>query len=180
MSAASAAASPRRRRLVPGPDQLALRAVVVLGAVLALAAADLAGAEPGGWVTATVVVLAAVTALRPESVAGVLALAGTAYAWALGPDPLSPLLLLVAAGMLLLHLAALVAGQAPALAAVDPRQLWLWGRRGVVLWLAAVVVWGLAVLVEDHAGGRATYAGGLLLLAAVAVLGTREVSRRVG
>ncbi len=82
--------------------------------------------------------------------------------------------------MLLTHLSAAVAAQGPALLRVDGRQAWLWLRAACVLWLAAVGVWGLALLVEDHPGGRTTYAVGLLLLAALAVVGTRAVSRRVG
>jgi len=81
--------------------------------------------------------------------------------------------------MVLSHVCSLVAAQGPALMAVDGRQVWLWLRRGLVLWLAAAGVWGFALLVEDHPGGRTTYAVGLLLLAAVAVVGTREVGRRV-
>jgi hypothetical protein len=169
-----------RRRLWPGPDQVALRALVVGGVVTALGAAGLAGAHPAGWVLAGIVGLATINALRPDSVAGVVALGGSAFVWALAPEPLSPLVLVVAGGMVLAHVSALVAAQGPALIGVDGRQVWLWLRRGVVLWLAALAVWGLALLVDDHPGGRTTYAVGLLLLAAVAVVGTRVVSRRVG
>ena len=168
------------RRILPGPDQVALRALVVLGAVVALAGAALAGARVGTWVQLSVVLLAVVTALRPESVAGVVALCGAAYAWALVPDPLSPLVLVAAAGMVLLHVGALVAAQGPAVVRVDPAQAWLWLRRGITLWAAAAAVWGGALVLDDHPGGRTTYAVGLLVVVAVAVLGTRRVGRRVG
>lgn len=180
MSGAAAPATAQRRRLLPGPDQVALRVLVVVGVLGALLAAEAAGARPAGWFQLVVLVLATVTALRPESIAGVLALCGASAAWALGPDPLSPLVLVVAAGLVLTHVSALVAAQGPALVSVDPAQAWLWLRRGVTLWLAALTVWGLALLVEDHPGGRRTYAVGLLLLAALAVLGTRQVGKRVG
>jgi hypothetical protein len=170
----------QRRRLYPDPVQTLLRLAVVAGVPVALAAAVGAGARPSGWVQAVVIGLAAVTAVRPESVAGVAALGGTAYAWALSPEPLSALVLVVVAGMLLSHLAALVAAQGPALLLVDPGQVRLWLGRGVLLWLAAAAVWGLALAVEDHPGGRSAYAVGLLLLTALAVVGTRLIGRRVG
>ena len=178
MSTTNAAVA-QQRRLWPGVDQVVLRSFFVGGVLLALIAAQVAGARPPGWVQVAVVALAAHSALRSESLAGTLALCGAAYFWALAPDPLSPLVLVVAAGMVLSHLCSLVAAQGPALMAVDGRQVWLWLRRGIVLWLTAAAVWGFALLVEDHPGGRTTYAVGLLLLAAVAVVGTREVGRRV-
>jgi hypothetical protein len=170
----------QRRRLYPDPVQAVLRLMVLAGVLAALAAAVGAGARPSTWLQVVVVGLAAVTAVRPESVAGVVALGGTAYAWALAPEPLSPLVLVVAAGMLLTHIAALVAAQGPALLLVDPGQVRLWLGRGFLLWLAAAAVWGLALAVEHHPGGRSTYAVGLLLLTALAVVGTRLMGRRVG
>ncbi len=150
--------------------------MVVVGVLLALVAALAAGARPSDWVQLAVVGLAVVTAVRPESIAGVAALGGTAYVWALSPEPLSPLVLLAAGGMVLAHVSALVAAQGPALMRVDPGQVRLWLLRGVLLWLAAAAVWGLALLVQDHPGGRTTYAVGLFLLAALAVVGTRLVA----
>ena len=82
--------------------------------------------------------------------------------------------------MVLTHVSATVVAQGPALLRVDGAQVVLWLRRGVVLWLAGVAVWAIALLLDDHPGGRTTYAVGLPLLAAVAVVGTRGVSRRVG
>ena len=83
----------QRRRLYPDPFQVALRLMVLVGVLVALAAAIEAGARPSGWVQAATVGLAVVTTFRPESVAGVVALGGTAYVWALSPEPLSPLVL---------------------------------------------------------------------------------------
>jgi hypothetical protein len=88
--------------------------------------------------------------------------------------------LVVVAGMLCSHLAALVAAQGPALLLVDGRQVRLWLGRGTLLWLAAAAVWSLALAMQDHPGGRSAYAVGLLLVAVLAVTGTRLVGRRVG
>ena len=98
-------------------------------------------------------VLALVLAVRPESSAGALLLVGLAYVWATVPDPLSPLVLLAAAGLVLVHVAALVAAQGPAAMRVDGRQLrrWLW--RGALLWLAAAAVWGLDLVADEWPAG---------------------------
>jgi hypothetical protein len=174
----SATSTAVRRRLHPGFDQLVLRVAVVVGALVSLVAAQAAGARPAPWEQASLGVLAVVLALRPESVAGVLLLAGSAYVWLQAPESLSALLLLAVAGQLTAHLAALVAAQGPILLRVDRAQVRLWLRRGVLLWLAAACVWGVALLLADAPGGRLAYAAGLTVLTAVAVLATRLIGQR--
>lgn len=171
-------ATAERRRIYPGLDQFALRTLVPLGVTAAIAAAQAAGARPGPWEQGIVVGLAALTAFRPESIAGVGALAGVAYVWALVPETLSPLVLVAAAGMILAHLSALVAAQGPARMAVDGRQLLLWAARGLLLWLAAAAVWGLSVAVVDLPQRRLAYAVGLVVLTVVALAATRLVGSR--
>ncbi len=139
-----------RRRLWPGVDQLLLRSLIPLGVLVSLVAATGAGARPTQWVQAGIVVLAVVTTVRPDSGPATVALLGSAYVWTLAPETLSPLVLLGAAGMLLAHVAALLAAQAPALSDVDLAQVRLWAGRALLLWLGAVVVWGL-----DRAAVRA-------------------------
>lgn len=172
------AATATQRRIYPGLDQLVLRTMVVIGAFAVVAAAQAAGARPDLWEQAIVLGLALVTAYRPESVAGLGLLAGAAYVWALVPETLSPLVLVAAAGMLLAHLSALVAAQGPARMRVDGVQVRRWAARGVMLWLAAAVVWGLTVAVEDLPQRRLAYALGLTMLTVIAVAATRLVSSR--
>jgi len=167
-----------QRRIYPGLDQLALRTMVVLGAAAVVGAAQAAGARPGLWEQGIVLGLALITAYRPESVAGVGLLAGAAYVWALTPETLSPLVLIAAAGMLLAHLAALVAAQGPARMRVDGVQVRRWAARGLLLEMAAAVVWGLTVAVEDLPQRRLAYALGLTLLTVIAVAATRLVATR--
>jgi hypothetical protein len=172
----SAGVATPRRRVLPGVDQVVLRALVVLGTITSLYAAMGAGAHPQPWLQLLLVLLAGLLALRPESPIGIVLLCGTAYAWTEVPRTLSPLVLVVAAGMVVVHVAALLAAQGPLLIRVDPAQVRLWVRRGVLLWLAAAVVWGIDVLLHDHPGGRPAYAAGLVLLTAVAVVATRRIS----
>ena len=170
--------TPERRRVHPGLDQLTLRMLVLLGAAAAILAAQSAGARPRPWELAIVFGLAAITALRPESIAGVGMLAGAAYVWALAPETLSPLVLVAAAGVILAHLSALVAAQGPARMAVDGVQVRRWAARGLLLWLAAGVVWGLSVAVVDLPQRRLAYALGLTVLTVIALSATRLVGSR--
>lgn len=167
-----------RRRVYPGIDQFVLRAMVVIGAMTAVVAAQAAGARPPVWQQWVVVGLALLTAFRPESTAGFGLLAGTAYVWALAPETLSPLVLLAAAGMVLAHVAALVAAQGPARMRVDGVQVRRWAVRGLLLWLAAAAVWGLGVALADLPQRRVAYALGLTVLIVVAVATTRMIGTR--
>lgn len=171
-------ATPVRKRIYPGIDQLALRSLVVIGAATTLVAAQAAGVRPGPWHLGIVLGLAVVTALRPESIAGLGVLAGAAYTWALAPETRSPLVLLAAGGMVLVHVSALVAAQGPAKVRVDGAQVLRWAARAVLLWLAAAAVWGLSVLIVYLPQQRLVYALGLTLLAVIAVAATWKLSIR--
>jgi hypothetical protein len=161
-----------RRRIYPGPDQAVIRGAVVLGAMTSVVSAQVAGARPAGWVLALLIGLTALVAARPESAAGVALLIGVAWLWSTVPDLLSPLVLAVAAGMVLVHVAATVAAQGPPNMRVDGAQARRWLVRGVLLWLAAVTVWGLDTLAADLPGGRLAYATGLMLLMVLACTAT--------
>jgi hypothetical protein len=165
------------RRIYPDIDQVLLRLLVVLGASITVVAAQAAGARPPVWLQVVVGGLAVLATLRPESVAATGLLLATAYAWALAPETLSPLVLLAAAGMVLTHVAALVAAQGPAQLRVDAVQVRRWAARGVLLWLAATATWGLGVVIEDVPQRRFAYALGLTLLAVLAVATTQTLTR---
>ena len=172
------AAPSERRRIYPDIDQVLLRAMVVLGGTTMLVAAEAAGARAAQWQQAVLIGCAVLTAIRPESIAGLALLAGGAYVWALSPESLSALVLVAAAGMVLAHVSALVAAQGPARMRLDGAQLRRWGVRAVVLWLAAATVWGLSVLLADLPERRLTYALGLTVLSAVAVVTTWLIGNR--
>ena len=174
------ATTPEARRIYPGLDQLTLRTLVVLGAAAAVVAAQAAGARVGPWEQGIVFGLAVITAVRPESVAGIALLGGTAYVWARAPETLSPLVLAAAAGMILAHVSALVAAQGPARMAVDGAQVRRWAARGLLLWLVAAAVWGFSVAVADLALGRLAYALGLTLLTVGALAAIRLLGSHTG
>ncbi len=167
-----------RRLAYPDIDQVLLRVMVVLGGATMLVAAQAAGARPAQWQQALVIGFAVLTALRPESIAGVALLTGGAYFWALSPETLSPLVLLAAAGMVLAHVSALVAAQGPARMRLDGVQVRRWAARALVLWLAAATVWGLSVFLADLPERRLAYALGLTVLSVIAVVTTSLISSR--
>jgi hypothetical protein len=167
-----------RRRIYPDIDQVLLRALVVLGATTTLVAAQAAGARPALWQQAVVVGFAVLTAVKPESIAGLALLATCAYLWALTPESLSPLVLLAAAGMVLAHVSALVAAQGPARMRLDAAQVRRWAVRAMVLWLGAATVWGLSVFLADLPERRLAYALGLTVLTVSAVVTTWLIDAR--
>ncbi len=167
-----------RRLAYPDIDQVLLRVMVVLGGATMLVAAQAAGARPAQWQQALVIGFAVLTALRPESIAGVALLTGGAYFWALSPETLSPLVLLAAAGMVLAHVSALVAAQGPARMRLDGAQVRRWAARALMLWLAAAIVWGLSVFLADLPESRLAYALGLTLLTIMAVVTTWLIDSR--
>ena len=171
-------AQAERRRVYPDIDQVLLRAMVVLGGTTMLVAAQAAGARPAQWQQVVLIGLAVLTAVRPESIAGVALLAGGAYLWHLTPESLSPMVLLVAAGMVLAHVSALVAAQGPARMRLDGAQVRRWTVRALVLWLAAASVWGLSVFLADLQERRLAYALGLTLLSIIAVVTTWLIGNR--
>ena len=171
-------ATAQRRRVYPGLDQLTLRILVLVGVAAAIVAAQAAGARPGPWEQGIVLGLASITAVKPESIAGVGMLAGAAYVWALAPETLSPLVLVAAAGMILAHVSALVAAQGPGRMSIDGAQVRRWAVRGLLLWLAAAAVWGLSVAVVDLPPRRLAYALGMTVLTVIALSATRLVGSR--
>ena len=166
------------RRIYPGIDQLVLRSLVVIGASVTIVAAQAAGATPGPWHQGILLGLAVITALRPESIAGVGLLAGAACTWALTPETLSPLVLVAAAGMVVVHVSALVVAQGPARMRVDGAQVRRWAARAGFLWVAGATVWALSVVMLEVPQRRLAYALGLTLLGVIAVTATWIISSR--
>jgi len=171
-------AQAERRRIYPDIDQVILRTMVVLGGTTMLVAAQAAGARPAQWQQAVLLCFAVLTAIRPESITGAALLAGGAYLWALTPESLSPLVLVAAAGMVLAHVSALVAAQGPARMRLDGAQVRRWTVRALLLWLAAVAVWGMSMLLADLPERRLAYAFGLTVLSVTAVVTTWLIGNR--
>jgi len=131
-------------------SQLVVRAVVLVGPVLALAMMVPAGSTPSPWVFLLVTGLAAGWAWRPESVLGTLGLT-VVLGWWVRADLGVPAEALVAAvGLLAAHVAALVAAYGPPRLVVGAATARLWLARAGALFVAAPVVWLLSRLLEDR------------------------------
>ena len=149
------------RRWTPG--QWVLRALVVLGVMLALFATVPAGATPARWLVALVLVTSLVFAVFPESAAGAVALLLVVAWWGVGlRDGLHPAALVAAAGLVLAHIAATVAELGPGTLPLDRGVLVRWSMRAALVLLAAPLAWAAAVLVRDQPAPAGIWLAGLV------------------
>ncbi|KQW45141.1 hypothetical protein ASC77_20395 [Nocardioides sp. Root1257] len=132
-------------------SQLVLRVLIFLGPVVAVLAAGPAGRWPTWWVALGIVVLAGAFAAMPESAVGAAVMLAVLAWWAGAlDDGLHPAVLVAATGLLVAHLAALLAGYGPDRMPVDPALVRLWVRRGALLLLGVPLVWGLALALRGQ------------------------------
>lgn len=169
---ATPAPPPGARRLYPGLDQLVLRSVVVLGALGCLVSVQATGAGLEQWEQLVVLALALLTALRPDSLAGLGLTLWVVILWAGSPVPSTVPVLGCAAGLVVVHVAALLAALGPARMGVDGGQALRWSVRGLELWLAAATVWTIGQLLAGARGGEWAQAAGLVVLTLAAGLVT--------
>ncbi|MCK5927246.1 MAG: hypothetical protein KAG80_03535 [Nocardioides sp.] len=131
-----------------GASARALRGVVALAPLLALALTLPAGTPPV-WVWVGATACSVWWAVRPEGPGGVLSLVGVAGWWA-WVQPGLPVTVVPAAALLLAaHVSALVLGYGPPELRPGRAVLALWGRRAALLAAAAVPVWWVGTLVLD-------------------------------
>jgi len=161
--------------------QWVLRAIVVLGPVLALLAAAPAGAAPWGWLVVLVGLLAALHARWPESAGGLAAPGVVVVFWAaaLG-DRLSAWALAAAAGLLASHVAALLAAYGPDALGLDVPTVRLWLPRAGAAFLLAPVVLLVARLLRDRSDTPAAWVVGLAVALVAVAVATAALGRRVG
>jgi hypothetical protein len=155
-----------------------LRSVVVLATLVVVAAAVAAGARPHPLLALGLLGLSVLTAVFPDSSAGLALLVGCGFLWTRVPASLDAWVLLAVAGMVAAHTSALVAGQGPPRLAVDPAQVRLWALRGLLVWLVAGGAWALARSAERGPEHRLVFAAGLALLVVLAVVAARELGAR--
>ena len=150
------------------PGEWLLRGVMVLAPLVALLASIPAGARLRPSIVLVLLVLAALFALFPASLAGVGVLLVPVVWWATAPDdPLHPMVMLAAAALLASHLAALLASYGPDRLPVDADLAWLWVRRAALVLLPVPVVWTVA----DEMSGQPSRPGMWVAGLAVACLG---------
>ncbi|MGB0100216.1 MAG: hypothetical protein WBP61_08030 [Nocardioides sp.] len=163
-------------------SQLALRAVVLLGPLVALLATGPAGQWPPWWLVVLVGGLSTAAALAPDSPAGVGAGLVVLGWWALSLSAELPAwVLLAAVALVLAHLAALVASYGPRTMPVDASTALLWARRGAWVLLTVPGAWLVSRLVqgEPEPWGiwvMAVAAACAATVAATAALGARAES----
>ena len=148
------------------PGQVVLRIVIAAPPLACLVLMRAIGAPMGGGWLVVVAVLSLVSAWAPDSAALAVAVILVVLLWGLrATDPLSPWLLVVTGGLLLAHVAAVLADHGPR-ALVLPKALWLlWGWRTALAMAAAVGAWWLARVVAQW-----TSPAGLWPIALVVVL----------
>jgi hypothetical protein len=132
-------------------SQLVLRAVIVLGPVVAVFSAGPAGQWPPWWVAAGMLGLAGGFAALPESPVGAVVMLAVLGWWAVAlDDGLHPAVLVAAAALLVTHIASVLACYGPGEMPVERALVVLWVRRGALLLPGVPLVWGLAVLLRDQ------------------------------
>jgi hypothetical protein len=151
--------------------QWGLRAVMVLGPLLAVFARTGPLGAPRPWLVGVVVVLGAAWALLPESILGVVTLLVVGLSWASGRDDVVPAAAVVGAlGMLAAHLAALVVGYGPSRLPVAPAVVRLWAVRGAVVFVASPLVWLLARSVRDLPGSGSAWTVGMVVAFSITIV----------
>lgn len=163
------------------PGQWALRSLVVVGVMVALFATVPAGATPAGWLVVLVLVTSLVFAVFPDSAAGAGALVLVVAWWGVGlRDGLHPAALVAAAGLLVAHVAATVAGLGPGTLPLDRAVLARWSLRGFLVLLAAPLVWGVATYVRDQPAPAGVWLAGLVAALTGLLAANLLLTRRSG
>lgn len=166
-------------RLVAARSVWVLRAVLVVGALLALLAGVPSGLTPPLLVVVVVVLGALLTAFRPERLAGSVTLGIIVVFWALQLHGEVPATVLVAAvGMVTVHVAATLVSYGPPWMPIPREVLTGWLVRGVLVWVAAPLVWLVARVYADRATPTTFWLAGLAAALAGAVVAAVVVPTR--
>lgn len=132
-------------------SQLALRALVLLGPVVATLMTGPAGHWAPWWVVLAIAGLAGGFAVLPESAVGVGTLVAVLGWWTASlRDGLHPAVLVAALALLVAHVAALLASYGPGEMPVPAALIRLWVRRTALVLLVVPVVWALARVLEGE------------------------------
>ena len=136
------------RRL--SPHQVLLRAAVVVGPLLTLAATMAARGSFQPIALMVIGVFALGCAISPDTHVGLLVVLLLALNWLQTvDDETTPWLLVAAAGLLVLHVSMAAATVAPPAARWDRRMTRRWSTRSAVVMAATVGAWSVAVGLAD-------------------------------
>ncbi len=158
-------------------SQIVVRTLVVVGVVAALAATALEGVAPAPWLLVLTTALAAGFALLPESPLGTVCFLVVLAWWGIAfrGDPGSSALV-AALGLLVAHVAGVLAAYGPRSLPVDPATARLWLRRGVSVFVAAPVVWLVADALEGQPEPPGVWVVGLAAATVCAVVANAAFS----
>ena len=157
--------------------QWALRVTAALGPVVAMLATWPTGHPPRAWLVLLVAGLSIGHGRLPESPIGIVAMALVVVWWGLASgDSVSAWALVAAAGLLVSHVAALVAAYGPDGLGVDPGTVRLWAVRAATVFLIAPAVWAVALIVRGRPELPWLWVAGLAVAFAVTVVASFAVS----
>jgi hypothetical protein len=160
-------------------SQIVLRALVLLGPVVALLATGPAGHWPPWWIVLGVVAMSAGFAARPDSPLGAAVSLAVLVWWTISlSDTVQPEVMLAAAGLVVAHLAALVASYGPNALPVTAATLRRWALRGVLVLATVPATWGAAVLLRGEPEQPGIWIVGVISTLAVTVAATVALGDR--
>jgi hypothetical protein len=168
-----------RRGATPGV--WLLRAVLLAGILTALLCGIPEGYTPPVVLVVLVTAAGAFAAFRPEDLAVSITIGVVVSWWVLQLRVEMPVAaLVVAAGLTMTHVAATLLAYGPPSLAVDPQLALLWTMRGVMTWVAALLVWVVARAYSGHGSPEVYWLAGLAaaVVGAVAAGATAPLRRQ--
>ncbi len=152
------------------PGGWALRAVIVLGPLVALLSATPEGFTPPAWLVVLVVLASLGFAYLPEQYIGSAAMILVVGWWSIDVRDAMPLAVVVASGALLAaHVAATLAAYGPRPLPPSRPLVLRWLRRGVLAWLVAPLLWLTIDVQRGHTTPASYWVAGLAVALVVAV-----------
>lgn len=144
---------PGRTRMRGGalPGVWALRGILAAGLMLALLAGIPEDYTPPLVLVVVVAAASALSAIRPEHLVVSITMGVVIVWWALQLHTEMPVaVLVVAAGLIVSHVAATMLAYGPTSLAIDPALAVLWTMRAAMTWTAGLVVWAVARAYAGH------------------------------
>jgi hypothetical protein len=168
-------------RLSVAPSVWVLRAVGVLGLMLALLAGVPEGYTPSVVLAVVVLLGGVLSAFRPDHLAVSVTLCIVVLWWGLQVRTEVPLgCVVAAAGLVVAHVAGTLLAYGPPFMPIPSDLVALWAWRGFLVWLAAPVVWLVARVYADHDVPTSYWLAGLATALVGAVVAAVVVPARGG
>lgn len=168
-------------RLSVAPSVWVVRGLGMLGVLVALFSGVPEGHTPPVAVVVVVLLGGVLAAFRPERLGASVTMGVVVLWWGLQVRTDAPSgILVAAAGLVLAHVAGVLLAYGPAFMAIPADVAALWAVRGLLVWLAAPVVWVVARAYAGHAIPTAYWLTGLATALVAAVVAAVVVPARGG